>query len=198
MNGTTDRQQWTCPECGRGYRLRAGRSVPELCKQCIRRNERAEAKAARNTEDAPTHPKRSSDDDDTETLVDDRRVSRRTGSGGKELPAEVEAYIAEQERRQLLADVANISRSVASLRRLVWSLILMMMLSFVLMGASFAYSLSQLSSVGGLLDGLGQQNAAGQQPQAGPGNHGIPGLDQRIQPIKDYADILNELAKEAR
>ena len=46
MPKSRSRVPWTCPECGRDYQLSAERPLPDLCKQCRRRNERAERTAA--------------------------------------------------------------------------------------------------------------------------------------------------------
>lgn len=126
------------------------------------------------------------------------------GSASGTLPPEVEAHIAAQERKQLLADVANISRTMTFFRRLVWGMVFLMGLNFLLMGVAFFYSMSQISSVGNLLNGGaaagggigGGQPGAGQQ-QVDP-RQAVPGLDQKLQPIKDYADTLNELLEQTK
>ncbi len=179
-NPAPGKTKWTCPECGRTYRLRNGRDIPELCKQCVRRNERA----ARSPGKVAPSAKSVTREKPAAPVAD------------KALPAEVEAHIARKERERLLADIANISRTMTFFRRLVWGMIFMMLLNFVLIGAAFFYSMGQMSSLGGLFDGApaGQQN--GRQAD-GPGKNGVPGLGaEQLKPFEDYVGTLNELLEE--
>lgn len=123
-----------------------------------------------------------------------------------QLPADVEAHVARQEREQLMAHVANISRTMTFFRRLVWALVIVMLLNFLLMGGALFYSMKQLSSMGGLLDG----NAGAQQPGGGVVQGGgggrvpvggqldrlPPALRERLKPVEDYYGQVNDLLDE--
>lgn len=117
----------------------------------------------------------------------------------KELPADVEAHIARQERERLLADVANISRTMTFFRRLVWAMVIMMILNFVLIGAAFMYSMKQMSSLDGLLNqgGAAALQEQGQMP-AGNQQELPPGIAEKMKPIQDYFDQLNQALEETR
>jgi hypothetical protein len=118
----------------------------------------------------------------------------------KELPADVESHIARQERERLLADVANISRTMTFFRRLVWAMVIMMVLNFLLIGAAFLYSMKQMSSLDGLLLNKGGAAVPQQQGQRLPGNQQElpPGIAEKMKPIQDYFDQLNQALEETR
>ena len=187
------RVPWTCPDCGRDYQLSAGRTPPPLCKQCTRRNEKAARTAAKT---APSAPALSAP---VPPVMEPLAATAPVPRERKELPADVESHIAGQERERLLADVANISRTMTFFRRLVWGMVIMMILNFVLIGAAFLYSMKQMSS----LDGLPNQGGAAipqQQGQGLPGNQQElpPGIADKMKPIQDYFDQLNEVLEETR
>lgn len=190
---TGARIAWKCPDCGRAYKLPASRPLPTVCKQCARRNEKAvsgaksEPPTLEPAEPAATFP-----------LVDSATPERR---GERELPHEVESHIARQERERLLADVANISRTMTFFRRLVWAMVIMMLLNFVLVGAAFFYSMKQMSALGGLFDrGAAGAGNGGAQAPAGAGQgaeRGLPpGVADQLKPIEDYFGTVDDLLKD--
>ena len=86
----------------------------------------------------------------------------------------------------MLADVANISRTMTFFRRLVFGMVIIMVLNVVLMGAAFFYSMQQLSSLAG---GGGENPPAGGQPQLGNP------VDQ-LRQIQDNLGQMNDVLKD--
>lgn len=199
MPKTKSRVPWTCPDCGRDYQLSPERALPEVCKQCQRRNERAERTAARAAgRGVPEPPTPGA----AATAAAPINVLRRPD----ELPSGGESPLARKERDELLSHVANISRTMTFFRRLVWALVFLMILNFIFMGVAFFYSMSQLSSLGGAFDQAANDAAVGpvdnvvngrvaagqqQQTQQLP-----PALREKLKPVEDYYGAVNDLLNE--
>ncbi|MFK7821491.1 MAG: hypothetical protein AB8G99_22440 [Planctomycetaceae bacterium] len=172
--------EWTCPECGREYRLSAKKQPPVVCKQCVRRREKSQAREGKPEPIPPVLEPPALEPQPTQSAT-----AVPLASDGV-LPVAVESEIARQERQRLLADVANISRTMTFFRRLVFGMVIVMVLNVVLMGAAFFYSMQQLSSLAG---GDPNQVPAG-QPQLG---NPVDQLKQIQNNLGEMNDVLKDL-----
>lgn len=181
---------WQCPECGRSYRIPVGSETPTICKQCTRRNQRAEnrdrqSKEATADRTAPLATQSVEPSGRNGQLEDLKREAAAAS-----LPPEVEAHLARLEREKLVAEVASMSRSLKSFKKIVWALLLMLLLNVVVSGVALYFGMQQLSSLDGMLGGLEGEVGPGLDGKQPAGN--LKGI---VKPVKDYADLLNELTK---
>ncbi len=207
MPKSRSRVPWTCPECGRDYQLSAERPLPDLCKQCRRRNERAERTAAlaagRAVSEPPTMEPAAPATESTHSVA---AAPVNVFRPPDKSPGDVESHLAKKERDELLSHVANISRTMTFFRRLVWAMVFLMILNFIFMGVAFFYSMNQLSSLGGMFDqaanggGGAQVQNVGVDGGAGRQTPSVqqlpPALREKLKPVEDYYGTVNDLLNE--
>jgi hypothetical protein len=173
---------WTCPECGREYRVSAKKQPPVLCKQCVRRRDKSQA---REVKPEPAPPVLDPPTPQPQVVQSEPNASPALDIQPA-LPTPVESEIARQERQRLLADVANISRTMTFFRRLTMGMVIVMILNVILMGAAFFYSMQQLSS----LNGMGGNPAPAGQPHLG---NPVDQLKQIQNNLGQMNDVLKDL-----
>jgi hypothetical protein len=220
----SDRVSWQCPECSRSFRIPASKPRPAWCPDCaaamgsdgdIDFDVPAEVSkpATKSRFNPSVTVKKGSGSKKTNEPKQTEPKKPTEPSRGTPVPAPFVSAppVAasspqtdsehDDKQQQILDELAKISHTMKFFRRLVWGIAIAMILNVVLMGVGLIYSMSMLSSVGGLLGPSADVDAA--IGNAGDQNAGAadldklpPGLQEKLKPIEDYGRLLEELAKE--
>ncbi len=207
---------WTCPECSRTFRIPKSKPEPRLCAKCSRKEKVAGAATSSRDGDSnemffeEAEPTRSSS---LSFGVVAQPMSPPPSSQAKSTPKETSqadassaTSIDELSDRvdQILEHLEGISRTMKVVRWVMWGLGFATIVSVVVTAGGLLYSISMMGSLGDLLNQPGGEipmgdiledgGQGGAMPQ---GNAQIPPqLQEKLKPIQDYSNVLNELLDE--
>lgn len=207
---------WTCPECSRTFRIPKSKAEPRLCVKCSRKGKSAGAATSSRDDDSnemffqEAEPTRSSS---LKFGVVAQPVSTSPSFRSKSTPEEISqadassaTSIDELSDRvdQILEHLDGISRTMRVVRWVMWGLGFATIVSVVVTACGLLYSISMMGSLGDLLNQpageipIGEILEDGGQGGAVPqGNAQIPPqLQEKLKPIQDYSNVLNELLDE--
>ena len=208
---------WTCPECSRTFRIPKSKPEPRLCAKCSRKEKASGAATSSRDDDSSemffqeAPPTRSSS---LKFGVVAQPVTTPPSSQSKPTPKETPqptehatTSIDELSDRvdQILEHLEGISRTMKVVRWVMWGLGFATIVSVVVTAGGLLYSISMMGSLGEVLnqppgeipmgDILEDGGQGGAMPQ---GNAQIPPqLREKLKPIQDYSNVLNELLEEA-
>lgn len=203
---------WTCPECSRNFRIPKSKPRPKLCVKCAKQ---AKSSSVANEPDleengdlyfqeAEAAPKSSL----KFGVVTQRAGETAAPSSPRPEPprAESGASVEELSERidEILEHLEGITRTMKLVRWVMWGLGAATVLSVVVTAGGLLYSMSMMGSLTDLLNqpvgGLevGELPAEGGQVENVGGREAQipPGLREKLKPIEDYSNQLNELLDE--
>ena len=211
---------WTCPECSRTFRIPRSKAQPRLCAKCLRKEKSSGVATSSGDDDADemffqeAEPTRSSS---LKFGVVAQSSTLPPSPQSKATPKEIShahsgvdsgstTSIDELSDRvdQILEHLEGISRTMKLVRWVMWGLGVATMLSVVITVGGLFYSMSMMGSLGDLLNPAAGEIPLGEMP--GDGGQGgampqggakiPPQLQEKLKPIQDYSNVLNELLDE--
>ena len=203
----------TCPECSRTFRIPTSKPQSRLCAKCSRNEKASGAAQSSGTDDADelyfqeAEPTRSSSL--KFGVVAQPATSPPQPSSASVVAAAVPGNttsIDELSERvdQILEHLEGISRTMKLVRWVMWGLGIATILSVVVTAGGLLYSISMMGSLGDLLNQPAGEIHLGEIQGDGGGGVAMPQGDvkippqlrQKLKPIEDYSNVLNELLDE--
>lgn len=185
---------WQCPDCLRTFRLPRSRPQPVRCRQCAQRQaeeepiefaaavpDRATERASNGSSVRPAVT--------TASLIQSASTDPATGLSSDTTSAQM---------AQVLDHLSDIRRTMKLFRRFIWGIGIALLLNIALMGLSLLYGMSLIGSLSSFVSG-----EAGSVPGQ-PGRIDVdrerlpPRLQQDLQAVEEYSNVLNELLQDSR
>ncbi len=211
------RAAWTCPECSRTFRIPKSKPRPRRCPECSRKESASGATQSTGADDSDefyfqeAQPARASSlkfgvvaqPAAAPASSQSKPVSKETSQPAASSATSIDELSDRVD--QILEHLEGISRTMKLVRWVMWGLGFATIVSVVVTVGGLLYSISMMGSLGDMLNQpageipLGEFVEDGGQSGAMPqGNAQIPPqLREKLKPIQDYSNALNELLEEA-
>lgn len=214
-NSSESRVAWTCPQCSRTFRIPKTKRQPRLCPKCSKKRSATgaiqsdesvdgdelyfqEAKPARTSFlkfGVVAQPAVAAAKEPLQDTGDNKPPIDGSSTSIDELSDRVD---------EILEHLEGISRTMKLVRWVMWGLGIATIVSVVVTVGGLLYSISMMGSLGDLLNQpageipIGELIENGGQGAAVPQGNGKipPQLQEKLKPIQDYSNALNELLDE--
>jgi hypothetical protein len=177
---------WQCPGCGRSFRIPAGAESPRLCPECVAGEETVALKRPAET----TSGSAAAAPPNTEQLPPPASIAAASAPDAP--PAEI-ASIAES-LRSIATHLDSVSRSLRTVRRIVWGVLISSVLSVLIYGYAAIFLVQSFSGGGGALEELQRQLSGA---SGGAGSEGGPNPFESLQRLQQETQRAQQFLREA-